>query len=419
MMVLPNPISPHPPLPSICRAVQISLVRILFCGGAGARAQTPPQDDVDMRNRAFLLCKQNNFAEALPLLEKLAAVHPNDSAIFEGLGSALLGTSPDSPDPAIRKQTVLRARNAFLRAKELGDTSDYLAAELEKLPADGELAPFSAQKEVDEAMRLGEAAFGRSDFAASIAAYQRAFQLDPKTYSAALFTGDVYFAMNQMNKAGDWFTKAITIDPDRETAYRYWGDAFLKDGKMAEAKAKFIEAIVCEPYQHTTWNGVHNWIEANHAVISHPQIDLPNAVSGEGKQINITLGADSLGKKDGSEAWLVYDMSRALWRGDKFKTQFPNEKAYRHSLPEEVDALNTAVATLKETYKKPKQRMKLQPALQALMELHEKGMIESFVLISKGDSGIAQDYSAYRAEHRDKLREYIGEWLIKPAPEAK
>jgi len=71
--------------------------------------------------------------------------------------------------------------------------------------------------------------------------------------------------------------------------------------------------------------------------------------------------------------------------------RFPNEKTYRHSLLEEVDALNTAAAVLGENYKKPKQRKNLQPSLLTLLELNDKGMIEPFVLISKPDAGIAQD----------------------------
>lgn len=401
-------------LHALRKAFHLLAVLLLLTCGMRVLAQTAPLDDSDTRRRAFLLIDQNNFVDALPLMEKLAAAHPSDFVVMERLGSALIGTSGTITDPAARKQMVLRARSAFLRSKELGDKSDYLAAELEQIPEDGELSPFSSQKEVEDAMRDGEAAFSRSDFPAAIAAYQRALQIDPHTYHAALFTGDVYFKMNQMDKAGDWFAKAIAIDPDQETAYRYWGDALLKDGKMEEAKAKFIESVVCQPYQRTSWNGLHNWVNANHAMLSPPQIDLPNSVSGEGNQINITIGSDSLGKKDGSEAWLTYSISRASWRGDRFKKQFPNEKAYRHSLAEEVDALNTAVAVLGEIYTTPKKRKKLQPSVLTLLELHEKGMIEPFILLSKPDAGIAQDYIAYRTEHRDKLREYIAEWLIKP-----
>jgi hypothetical protein len=40
-------------------------------------------------------------------------------------------------------------------------------------------------------------------------------------------------------------------------------------------------------------------------------------------------------------------------------------------------------------------------------------MIEPFVLLSKPDEGFVKDYVAYRADYRDKLRQYISEWLIK------
>ena len=70
-------------------------------------------------------------------------------------------------------------------------------------------------------------------------------------------------------------------------------------------------------------------------------------------------------------------------------------------------------------YKNPKKRKKLQPSLLILMELHEQGMVEPFVLISKADNGIAQDYATYRKDHRDKLRQYISEWVIQPDANAK
>jgi len=53
-------------------------------------AQAPPEDDASLRNRALELSKQGNRAEALPLLEKVAAVRPTDSAVLASLGDALL-----------------------------------------------------------------------------------------------------------------------------------------------------------------------------------------------------------------------------------------------------------------------------------------------------------------------------------------
>ena len=394
-------------------AVWAVLLPLTFTGAARLLAQAPSENDTEMRNRALLLWQQNDYAGALPLLDKLAAAHPADGVVLERLGGALAGSAQQVADAETRKKVLLRARSMLLRAKELGDNSNYLNVMLEKLPESGEVPAFSTRKEVDDALREGEAAFGKSDFAGAIAAYQRAYQLDPNDYHAALFTGDVYFKMNQMDKAGKWFSKAVAIDPDRETAYRYWGDALVKDGKMQEAKDKFIDAVVAEPYQRTSWIGLTQWAKANQTTISHPKIESPASVSeGEGGQINITLGLNSADKKNGSTYWLGYAMSRALWRGDKFKKEFPSETTYRHSLREEVEALEIVVDTVSPDAKKPRKRKHLDPALLALLKLHDQGLLEAYVLLSRPDEGIARDYAAYRAAHRDQLRRYVSDWLI-------
>jgi len=72
------------------------------------------------------LYKQNRFEQAWPLVEILAVAHPQDSALQEMLGSCRLAHSVDLTDPEERRQMRVRARQAFLRAKELGDNSNYL-----------------------------------------------------------------------------------------------------------------------------------------------------------------------------------------------------------------------------------------------------------------------------------------------------
>src|ERR1039457_2823246 len=136
-----NSTKPRIPYRALQHLARLLVILVLLAGGTEALAQAPAPDDTAMRNQAFLLCKQNNFVDALPLLEKLAAAHPTDFVIQERLGSALVGTSQNSPDPAVRKQVILRARSVFQHAKELGDTSDYLATMLEKLPENGEENP--------------------------------------------------------------------------------------------------------------------------------------------------------------------------------------------------------------------------------------------------------------------------------------
>jgi len=49
------------------------------------------------------------------------------------------------------------------------------------------------------------------------------------------------------------------------------------------------------------------------------------------------------GKDDGSFAWISYGATRSTWRKEKFAKVFPNERAYRHSLAEEADALRSVI----------------------------------------------------------------------------
>jgi hypothetical protein len=43
-------------------------------------------------------------------------------------------------------------------------------------------------------------------------------------------------------------------------------------------------------------------------------------------------------------------------------------------------------------------------------------LIEPYVLLSAPDQGIARDYEAYREHNRDKLTEYLSDFIVPPAP---
>jgi len=61
---------------------------------------------------------------------------------------------------------------------------------------------------------------------------------------------------------------------------------------------------------------------------------------------------------------------------------------------------------------KDKKVKKLDPNLAVLLKLKESGLVEPYILISAADQGIAQDYAAYREQHRDKLRQYLDEIVV-------
>ena len=132
-------------------------------------------------------------------------------------------------------------------------------------------------------------------------------------------------------------------------------------------------------------------------------------------EVNITVSDLALkgGDKDGSAAWLMYGIARAGWmdkkngRSEKFSKAYPGETVYRHSLAEELDALNLVSESVS-VQMKEKKVTQLNPSLANLLKLKDAGLLEAYVLFARPDEGIARDYAAYRNAHRDKLKRY---WL--------
>jgi len=97
--------------------------------------------------------------------------------------------------------------------------------------------------------------------------------------------------------------------------------------------------------------------------------------------------------------------------GKNFAKAHPNEKSYRHSLSEESAALGAVIEAIANKQKAVKIKS-LNPQLATLLKLSQAGLIEAYVLFARADEGIAQDYAAYRAEHRDKLRQYLSDYFM-------
>lgn len=369
------------------------------------------------RTQAFALYTNNKFVDALPLLERLHTEKPDDVAVLEALSFSTVAHSATVTDEASRKQERIRARKLAEEAKAAGDTSNLLRILLE-IPEDGSESPVSENGAVREAMQEGESAFAKGDFDAAITAYGRALALDPHEYDAVVFTGDVYFKKSDHEQANKWFSRAVETDPNRETAYRYWGDNLVAQGRLSEAKEQFIGAVVAEPYNQRSWIGLSQWAKRQNMALGHPRIVSPNQIEDKDKgHVNITIDPSTLqsgAKKDGTDAWFSYTLFRAVWHTEKFQKEFPAEKEYRHSLPEEVDGLRGVVDQVKEGMKK-KTIKQLDPALASLVKLSDEGLLESYVLISRADKGIALDYPAYRNAHREKVRQYITEWIMHTA----
>lgn len=364
------------------------------------------------RDRAFQLYRDAKYKEALPLFEKLEKTNPDDAELLEKFGFLMINQDALLSDPAERKAARKRARDLFIRAQKAGAESAMLNALIADIPPDGGAdRSFSPKKEIDVAMRAGEAAFAKHDFTKAIEKYQEALLLDPKLYTAALFIGDSYYASADQRKAGEWFGRAVAIDPDRETAYRYWGDSLMKLGRVTEAGDKFVEAFIAEPYNKMAAVGLIQWAQRVNIELAHPKVEIPTSVSRQDNgSTTINLDPTTLKKDDkggSGTAWMMYGLIRASWTDGEFAKQYPDEKKYRHSLKEEAAALRAAIRSVKDP-----DPMKLDSSLQNLLKLEKDGLLEAFILMALPDEGIARDFPAYRKENIQKLRKYVTDYVM-------
>lgn len=382
-------------------------------------ANVGAQVDAAERQRAIDLYESQNMVAALPLLEKVAAANPNDVAVISRLGFALYATSVTEKDLAARQKMRARAKETLLRSRSLGDSSNLTNMILDTLSSpDATQLPFSNIKAAEAAIREGEEAFVHGDMDKAIAAYKRALDSDPNLYDAALYAGDAEFkkAMNStdpqyrsthFDASGVWFTRAISINPNRETAYRYWGDALNAQGKTNEARDKFVDAIVAEPYGRSPYVGLAQWAQAHKVPVGHPRIVPPNSTTTQGQTTTLNIDPRTLNSNDGSNEWLMYDLTRMAWQKSDFFKNYPDEKEYRHSLKEEAAALRMVAEACSKDLRSGKVKA-LEASLDSLVQLNDAGFLEAFILFARADQGIARDYAAYRKDNREKLRRY---WL--------
>lgn len=404
------------------------IARILVCGSlvvAGLAVRPPAAfgqleqqqqqpDDPDtlaMRRKALDLYRQGKFVDAMPLLERLSVTHPNDYVLKEHWAYCILEYSATLTDPEARKKARIQARNLALEAQKGGDQSDLLQT-LVAIPEDGSETKFSERADVNEGMKAAEADFARGDTDKAREGYKHVLELDPKNYEATLFIGDAYFKEKAYNAANEWFAKATQINPNRESAYRYWGDSLAMSGENNAARDKYIKAVLAEPYTRASWMALRQW--ANNAKQPFNGILLQNKSSAKaGASGAGTLDDHTLDQTSTETAgWNAYNATRAAWKQSKFKKEFPNETTYRRSMKEEADALNSLVKVLEPEATSEKKARLLDPTLLQLIEIDQKGLLDSFVLLNRADPEIAKDYPGYHSEHSDKLYQYMDEFVL-------
>lgn len=389
----------------------LALVAVQLSAGSYAHAVTPND-----RQKALALFAEGKRLEALPLLERLEQQAPQDDEVLVALAAALVEHAATSSDASAVAGERARAKQLLQRAFELGNTSplqENLRQLLGELPADGVIR-FSADPAVQRAMSAGEAAFARHEYDGALRQYAQALRWEPRNYYAALFTANTLDRKGDVHHAGEWYERAAVLNPDVETAYRYYADMLAKQGDMGKARTMLIRAAVAEPYNKMVWREIRAWALINHTAFNIVYLPIPRTS---------TSAASAGGPDEGVvAAWRAYRLVRDRWtNGGSFHERYPQELTYRHSLAEESEALSAAAAVLQglaAAGKGSAPAVRADPIAPLLLRLYAAGLIDAYVLFSLGDDDIARDYTAYRAQHRAQLQDYLDQFVLPQAPAA-
>lgn len=389
----------------------VKIILLLFALFSFSSEPTAAQSSADLaadRARAMNLVNENRYIDAYPVLEKVAALLPNDIDVWTHYGIAAAARSSILRDAKERKAQRKRAFDVLTKAKQLGTANVMALHILDQLPANGgdEDNFGSENPEVEKALREGEGHFGRGDYPKAHDSYAKAFKLNPKSYEAVLFLGDTFYAQKKYSESEPWFAKAVALDPNRELAYRFWGDALMSQNKVKEATGKFIDAFIADPYGRYAWENINKLTQKHGKQFNVATILPPGNRAFEELIVNPEL----LSSQDGTKFWLRYQEVRNSWKREMYKKDFP-DKPYRDSLKEGAAAIRAmaeaaASAINSGSLKNP------HPSIVNAIELNNKGLIEPYVLIMMANEGIAEDYVSYRTSNRDRIRKYLSEYVF-------
>ena len=381
------------------------LTAVFFFTASGLVGQDP--DRAGTRAKAIALFEQNDKVGAIPLLEKVIESDPDDVEVFVMLGDALISKTVHVTSAEEQRSLRKRAREMFVKARDLGSENGYVIAMIGSIPPDGGGSGKYSNVPASEADTLkGEQLFTSGKIDEALIQYKKALESDPKNYYAALFAGDMYLKKNDFSNAELWYQKAIAIDPFIETAYRYSATPLMRQNKLEQARDRYIEAWITEPYGRFAINGMMMWSQAAKKELSHPRIEPPKTEAGEDGKPRTTINVNPLAD-DGSMAWMAYVAGGETWKTEKFRKTYPKERVYRRSLAEETDRLRSVVSLAKTLKAKS-----LNPQIAMIEKLDKDGVLEAFILMSYGDGEIHRDHRGYLAGNRDKMRKYVLKYVI-------
>jgi len=349
------------------------------------------------------------------ILKKLHDESPTDGALCFYYGYAVLVRASAMEAGPKRTALIKEARGYVLQAQKSGYVQPLVELALGTFHEDGSfnVESFSPNRRVDACIKAAEKAFATRKYEDALRAYQDALAIDPTSYSATLFLGDVYFATNRPADAVRWFDKAIALNPNLETAHRYRGDALEKLGRSGEALDSFVAAVVADPYNRLPWNALTVVAQQRGYAVRFRAAPLPKA------DIKMEKGGCSIIlPNEPGVLTVAYGTMRAAWI-EKHRPKAVGDPHYRQSLEEEREVLGLVLESALAMAKSPEQKANpdrevalTETSFNELRQIANAGLLEPHILLTRANADLAQDYGPYREKHREQIAAYLRRFYL-------
>ncbi|HEY3801897.1 MAG TPA: protein kinase [Kofleriaceae bacterium] len=105
----------------------------------------------------------------------------------------------------------------------------------------------SPDKKAEFYANMGEQQLAASDTAGAAASFQKAAQLDPKSFAAAMGMGEIALRQGLFGDAISHLKRAAKLSPKSSQVYTLLGEAYLNSGQNAIAAENFKKALQLDP----------------------------------------------------------------------------------------------------------------------------------------------------------------------------
>lgn len=282
-------------------------------------------------------------------------------------------------------------------------SKNYLASQyVPSMPRDPEAA---------KAYLNAERAFAEGRLQDAIQLYQKVTAGDPGFGKGYLHMGDCFYRNNQFREAMDCYRMATAKTPLDAAAFRFGADTLLKMGNGAEARQWLMNSLLADPDYPMVWGDLTTFAHAEGKILErhHEVIPLQFLLLDFDKNPDDDTLLEAVPAETAS-AWREYLKKKRVWRQEQFKKQFPNEKFYHATVPEELDSLR---ALLTEWSRVRESNSSLRnEKLDFLRQLQLDEMLEAFVYLELFTEEYRAAFENWKKANLVAAHEYVERYLL-------